>query len=38
MTLLAKTNARILKKKINIVKLFKARCNEIPADFMAANS
>lgn len=37
-TLLAKKKLTIPKKTIKILKLFMARPNEIPVDFMAANS
>ena len=38
MTLLAKTKATAASPKINSDRLRIARCNEIPVDFMAANS
>src|SRR6187402_2783799 len=37
-TLFANTNAHALKARMKIVRLFIARCNEIPEDFIAANS
>ena len=38
MTLLAKKKLIIDRNMIKILKLFMARCKEIPVDFIAANS
>ncbi|MNE86424.1 hypothetical protein D3C80_1835230 [compost metagenome] len=37
-TLFANQNATMLKRKIKMIKTRMALCNEIPEDFMAANS
>jgi hypothetical protein len=37
-TLLAKKKAIMLSKRIKAIRLLIALCNDIPADFIAANS